>query len=157
MMLPSIKPVNPSAIADQAAAYFNQGYSCSQSVLLAFASLIGLDPQTALLIASPFGGGIAQTGNNCGAVSGALMVLGLCKGQTNPQDKETKAAMYALARKLMNQFEQEHQEITCRGLLGFRLDVPEETQFAREAGLFKTRCPLFVRTAARLAADILNQ
>ena len=142
---------NPDPIVEQAVEYFNQGYSCSQSILLAFAPLLQLSQQTALLIAAPFGGGIAQTGNNCGAVSGALMVIGMRKGHTSPQDKATKEALYVTARDLMHQFEQEHGNLTCQSLLGFRLDVPEEAQKAREAGLFKERCPLFVRTAARLA------
>jgi C_GCAxxG_C_C family probable redox protein len=56
---------------------FEQGYSCSQSILSAFASQFGLAEEFAIKISSPFGGGIARQGETCGAVTGALMVLAL--------------------------------------------------------------------------------
>ena len=40
--------------------YFEDGYNCSQSVLLAFAEDFGLDKKTAALISSSFGGGMGR-------------------------------------------------------------------------------------------------
>ena len=37
--------------------YFKQGYNCTQAVVLAFREEMGIDERTALMLASPFGGG----------------------------------------------------------------------------------------------------
>ena len=61
---------------------FSEGFSCSQSVLAAFAPELGLDADAALRVSAAFGGGMGRTGGPCGAVTGALMVLGLKYGAT---------------------------------------------------------------------------
>ena len=48
------------------------GLNCAQSVLLAFAEELGLDPEKGLKMASSFGGGMGAMGLTCGAVTGAL-------------------------------------------------------------------------------------
>jgi hypothetical protein len=52
--------------SDEAKALFAQGFSCSQAIMAAFAPSLGLDRETAMKIASGFGGGSA-----CQAVSDA--------------------------------------------------------------------------------------
>ena len=86
---------------DIAVARFQEGYACSQSVLSAYAPLFDLDPELALRIAAPFGGGMGCMGEVCGAVTGAFMVLGLKVGNTLAQDKASKEASYDLARELI--------------------------------------------------------
>ncbi len=48
--------------SETAASAFSQSFNCSQSVFSAFASQFGLERQTALKLASPFGGGFARRG-----------------------------------------------------------------------------------------------
>ena len=48
---------------------FMQGYNCAQAVLLAFCDDLGFDEQTALMLASPFGGGIGRMREVCGTVT----------------------------------------------------------------------------------------
>ena len=55
--------------------FFEQGYNCSQSVLMAYADLYGIDQETATKFASSFGGGMGRLREVCGAVSGMFMVL----------------------------------------------------------------------------------
>lgn len=55
---------------------FRKGCSCSQAVLAAHAEGLGLPEGIALRIAAPFESGMGA-GATCGAVTGALMVLGL--------------------------------------------------------------------------------
>ena len=59
----------------------SKGFNCCQSVLAAFSDRTGLDDQTAFNLAGGFGAG-AGTGELCGALSGAVMTLGL----THPVD-----------------------------------------------------------------------
>lgn len=50
-------------------------YNCCQSVLIPFATELGLSEQQAFDMGAHFGSGM-RLGSTCGAVSGALMVLG---------------------------------------------------------------------------------
>ena len=131
---------------------FNGRYSCSQSVFSAFAPRYGLSDETALKIASPFGGGMARQGHVCGAVSGALMVLGLARGSADPQDKET---IYQLSQEFMARFEALHTSMLCRELIGYDLSVPEQARAARDTGVTGQRCPAFVRSAAEILVELL--
>ena len=81
---------------------FSEGYSCSQSVLAAFAPELGLDADAALRVSAAFGGGMGRTGGTCGAVTGALMALGLKYGAT-VADPVAKERTYALTREFIAQ------------------------------------------------------
>ena len=75
---------------EKSANYFKNGFNCAQAVLAAFAEGFGLSEEMALKVATQFGGG-ARKGEMCGAVSGALMVLGLKFGHYHynaPEEKE---------------------------------------------------------------------
>ena len=62
-------------------ATFYNGYNCAQSVLSVFAEDLGMSKDACLKLASPFGSGIAYMQETCGAVSGALMAIGLKYGR----------------------------------------------------------------------------
>lgn len=51
-------------------------YNCAQGVLIPFANELGLGEDMAFRIAANFGSGM-KMGATCGAITGALMVLGL--------------------------------------------------------------------------------
>lgn len=72
---------------DKAEEYFCNNFNCSQAVFTGFATELGLDEKLALKISTQFGGG-ARKGEMCGAVSGALMVLGLKYGHCHAEDME---------------------------------------------------------------------
>lgn len=97
--------------------YFNSGYNCSQSVLLAFSDLTGLEAETAARLASSFGGGLARMREVCGAVSGGAMVLGLLCGYSDPEDHSAKKEHYALVRDFAERFRSANGSIICRSLL----------------------------------------
>jgi len=142
--------------ADLAVASFEEGFNCSQAVFSTYAPLLGLDRETALRVAAPFGGGMGRTGETCGAASGALMVLGLKYGQFTAEDKEAKEKMYSLAAEFLNRFAARNNGcVKCRELLGFDVGNPEDRQSAREQGLFETLCPKLVRDAAELVEQLL--
>jgi C_GCAxxG_C_C family probable redox protein len=134
---------------------FQTGFSCSQSVLAAFAEKFGLEQQAALKVAGAFGGGMARSGATCGAVSGALMVIGLRYGSVSAEDKAAKDYTYAIGQEFLRRFKALHGETTCSGLLGYHIGTPEGMQQAREQGLFKERCPIFVRDAAMILDEML--
>ena len=61
---------------EQAVGYHKKGFNCCQSVLAAFQDVIGLTETQCLTLGGGFGAG-AGTGELCGAVTGAVMVLDL--------------------------------------------------------------------------------
>jgi C_GCAxxG_C_C family probable redox protein len=125
---------------------FAQGFNCSQAVFAAFASRFGLSDETALKLSSPFGGGIARRGEVCGALTGALMVLGLQHGNFDPQRKENT---YQIAEKFVREFKVRHGAILCRELLGCDISTPAGMQAAREQHLFTTICPALVEETVK--------
>ena len=72
---------------EKAVEYYNNNFNCSQGVFTAFATEMGMDEKLALKLATNFGGG-ERKGELCGAVAGALMVLGLrCGHCFHPRKK----------------------------------------------------------------------
>ena len=63
------------------------GFTCSSAVFSSFSEALGLHPETAKKISCGFGAGISKTGNICGAVSGAIMVIGLKFGKAKEGDE----------------------------------------------------------------------
>ena len=102
---------------DKAQSYFDEGYACSQAVLLTFAEELDLNENSAKLISSTFGGGMGRLRQKCGAVTGGFMVLGLAYGNSDPKDMDTKLASYKKVRELNHLFEDIHGTSICAELL----------------------------------------
>jgi C_GCAxxG_C_C family probable redox protein len=141
----------------RATQYFDQGFSCSQSIVAAFGVEYGLDLQQALRVAGAFGGGMARMGETCGAVTGALMVIGLLYGKTRPEDEAAKEKTYQVVHQFVDQFKAQNGSILCRDLLGCDLSTPEGSQKAREAHLFKTLCPIYVGNSAEILRKLSEE
>lgn len=133
---------------------FGEGFNCAQAVFSAFTSLHGMDESTALKLASPLGGGISRRGEICGAVSGALLVLGLLRGSDTPEGKEST---YLVGQDFLRRFESMHSAILCRDLTGFDISLPEGREKARQAGVFKSLCPLLVRDAVLIVQAMIEE
>jgi C_GCAxxG_C_C family probable redox protein len=134
---------------------FNRGFNCSQAVLSSFSEELGLDTEVALKVAGAFGGGMGHIGETCGAVTGALMVIGLKYGKIHPEDNAAKEKTYALVQKFATCFKTIHGSIHCKELLDVDISTPEGMQAAREQGLFQKLCPKFVNDAAEIVEQLL--
>lgn len=140
---------------DDAVANYKAGFTCSSAVLSAFSDELGLDSETAKKIACGFGAGISRTGNNCGAVSGAILVIGLKYGKVHQGDDAATEKTRSLVREFIREFSVRNGSINCTELLGYNLDNPEEYEKARGERLFFTKCPALVRDAAGILERIL--
>ncbi len=143
-----------TAPAEKAVAIFGQSFNCSQAVFSAFSTQFGLAEQTALKLASPFGGGVARGGGICGALTGALLVLGLARGADAPAGKE---AIYQLAQECLRRFKGKHGSSLCRDLIDCDISTPEGWQKAKETGKFTDICPALVRDAAEIVQALLEE
>ncbi len=102
---------------DKALLYFDEGYACSQSMLLAFSKEFKVDENTAKLISSTFGGGMGRLREKCGALTGGFMVIGLKYGNLDPKDMDTKLAAYRKVRELNKKVEAIYGTTSCAEIL----------------------------------------
>lgn len=140
--------------AELAVTLFRDGCACSQAVLGAFAPRYGLDPETAVRLASCFAGGMRRA-ETCGAVTGALMVIGLGFSTVDCRTGEGRAPAFAAAATFSDAFRQRHGALECRSLLGVDISTESGATMAREQDLFKSRCPQFVQDAAEILEAML--
>jgi C_GCAxxG_C_C family probable redox protein len=126
------------------------------AIFSAFAPELGLDAETAARIASPFGAGVARTGEICGAVSGALMVIGLTQRPEEIRDPASREKVYAVARRFIEEFAARNGSVNCTELVGYDLSRPEQYAEAREKKVFATRCSGLVRDAGEILDGILS-
>ena len=142
--------------AEQAKAYFEEGYNCCQAVVLAFTDELGIDPKTALAIASSFGGGFGRLREVCGAVSGMCIVAGAKYGYTDPKATTEKADHYQLIRQLAKDFEEKNGSILCKVLTG--LDNSSHVPEPRTGEYYQKRpCADLVYDAAELLEKMIYQ
>lgn len=141
---------------DKAVKYYSNNFNCSQAVFTTYATELGLDEETALKMSTQFGGG-ARKGEMCGAVSGALMVLGLKYGHSHAEDIEEKGKAYQIAEDFMNRFIAEKGTVVCRELLGYDVSKQEDVAKIKELDLFKTTCPEMIKCATAMVEQMINE
>lgn len=110
---------------NKAVEYFKNGYSCSESIILACADA-GLCEQNLLSVATAFSGGMSS-GCLCGAVAGAQMVLGSMFGKSNSKGNEEIAR--AKAKDFIAEFKKRRKATCCKVLTnGLDFGTPERKQ-----------------------------
>lgn len=129
----------------KAADMFLDGYNCSQAILGSFCVNYGFDPKTALRIACGLGSG-ARNAEICGAVSGAVLVIGLKYG-------DNKEICNEKTEKFTKVFKERNQHIVCKEILSCDISTPSGKEKAITDNLFKTVCLDMVISAA----DILEE
>lgn len=148
--------INKMNRADKAVELFNNNFNCSQAVFTVFATEYGISEELALKLSTSFGGG-ARSGELCGAVSGALMVLGLKFGHYHAEDNEEKQKAYSLAKEFIKRFREANGSIVCRDLLGYDLTVEDDCKIINSKNLFKTICPKMVKSSVEIIEQILDE
>lgn len=139
---------------EKALEYYNNNFNCSQGVFTSFATEMGIDEKLALKISTNFGGG-ERKGEVCGAVAGALMVLGLRCGHCDSEDTENKAKAYAVSTEFMNRFIMKNGSVVCRELLGYDLTKTEDMSFIEKHKLFRIFCPKMIISAAEILDEMI--
>jgi C_GCAxxG_C_C family probable redox protein len=124
--------------------------------LASFANESGLSSDLALKATCGFGGGFAGLGGPCGAVTGAMMVIGFRYGKDKPEDEEAEVKTYRMVREFVRRFEQCHKTTLCRDLLKVDIGTLEGLRAALDKGLFTTVCPEFVKSAVEILEELLT-
>lgn len=134
---------------------FSKKYHCSQAVLTAFASELGITETQALKLGGCFGSGMCK-GEVCGAVTGALMALGLRYGQCDTEDLMSRYKTSEVTIEMLERFKKENGSYICRELLGCDLSDEEGIRIAKEKELFTKFCPKMVESATRIAEELMQ-
>ncbi|MFX0032036.1 MAG: C-GCAxxG-C-C family protein [Candidatus Hodarchaeota archaeon] len=142
---------------DKALSFFSHGHNCSQAILKAYGPEFSIDEELAYKIASTLGGGIARTGNTCGAVTGALMVIGLRYRNSDIEDQDNIYLTYEIGKEFIDKFESIHGSIKCKDLLGCDISTPEGYEKATSNNIFSDLCPKFVKDSAKILNTILKK
>ena len=141
-----------------AMSYFEEGYNCSQSVLLAFQDCTDIDVEYLAKIASSFGGGIGRMREVCGAVSGMCMACGLISGYSDPKAQTEKSEHYARIRALADEFKARNGSIICRELLGLEKKEESSEPTPRTPEFYHKRpCKELVGMAAEILENSLKE
>ena len=111
---------------EQAVAYHHKGFNCCQSVLAAYSDLTGLSQQASFDMGGGFGAG-AQTGELCGAITGAILTLGMLT-PVDPQDPVgSKRRTGALAKEFQKRFQEKFGDLRCKPLLKAGIQATDAT------------------------------
>ena len=140
---------------ESAVELFINNCNCAQAILLTYGTKFGLTDEQAYKLGTGFGGGLGRHGDVCGAVSGAVMVIGLKYGMAKPDDNDARTKTFEVVSEFLARFSDHQASILCRELLGCDLSTTQGRDFASEKELFATKCPEFVREAAKLLEEIL--
>ena len=139
---------------EKACQYHEKGCNCAQSVLAAFTDMTGLDEEKSLNLGAGFGSG-AGTGELCGAVSGAVMVLGLANNKNNNIINNKKQVM-GMSKALQARFREIFGALRCQDLLKLKYTPDEKTPAAARLGV-TNHCRMMIVTAVELTENLLRE
>lgn len=116
-------------IKDRARKNFSKGFNCAECVLEAVLEHIETDlPKQTLKLATGFGGGVGLYGDSCGAITGAVMAVGVIHGRSGlPEGEDRKAVaknstsqlygnpgLYRLFNQIPNMVKEKYGHTLCR-------------------------------------------
>lgn len=140
---------------EQALSVYRDDYNCAQAICSVYGARFGLDDKMAKMISCGFGAGIGRTGGMCGAVAGAIMVLGLKYGMADSANLGEKKVTYEKVQEFMRCFEEKHGSTRCPDLLGCDISTSEGFEKAVQEDLLVTVCEELVVDAAKILEGLL--
>ena len=164
---------------------FRSGFNCSQAIVAVFSEEYGFPAETAIRMAYPFGRGMGGCGCTCGALTGAMMVIGMKYGTASqigmkygvagqPEMKSGAAGQpemkygaagqdetdnKKLARektlRLIEFFENEHGTTLCNDLTGLDQRKLNGPELMAMLPHFHSRCQKFLETVVTFLEEEL--
>lgn len=139
---------------------------CSQCVIGAVKKVLGNVSDDVFKAATGLAGGLGLTGNNCGALTGGIMVLSVYMGREfdNFSDPERiRFESFKLTRKLIERYMTEYGSVNCRDIqtkiMGKYFNLRDEKEYSEfiAAGGHDDKCPAVCGKAARWVVEILME
>lgn len=122
--------------------FYNQGYSCSESILKAAAQK-GYLPEELVKLSTAFSGGMSS-GCLCGALAGSQLVISSNFGRSelNEDSSECKA----MAKKFIDEFKHKHKFTCCKAL---------SSKYEFGAAERRQNCAILVEDAAEILEQVI--
>jgi C_GCAxxG_C_C family probable redox protein len=135
---------------------FNGDFNCAQSIFGSYCIKYGLDKDTALKIATGFGGGMGRSQRTCGAVTGSYMILGLKYGMGEKINMDARDKTYQYINEFSNRFKKEFGSLICKELLGCDINTDEGKEYYDQNNFFENKCFQYVKKAAKILDELLD-
>lgn len=139
---------------EQAVNMVKNGFQCSQATLAVLGRHLGIEHKQVLRLASGFGGGIARQGDICGAISGAIMAIGLKHGYEEAPNIEAREKVFFLTTELLKRIRAKYGCYNCRDLTGYEWTGPESSKLFHELGIPEKVCHKVIRDTIEIVQEI---
>lgn len=156
VLRPKPREVSQKSRVEEALSNMQKYGSCCTGVLASYSPELGIQKELAAGLGRGMAGGIGGLGNVCGAVSGAVLVIGL--KTTNHENLTDRAAGFKTmetVRKFVSKFEERHSSIKCRELIGHDISTLENIEAAMKANAY-ANCPKFIESAVTILDNMFN-
>ncbi len=127
------------------------GFNCCASVLFAFQDKTNMPDELCYGISSGLGGGF-RIGAICGAVSGAVIVLGILHPHNERSGAEGKASNMKLTQEFQRRYAQREGATDCRDLK----PVPAKHEVAYDGREMKN-CDHYILAAIELLEEMIEE
>ena len=141
--------MNTRERCESAIRYRKSGANCAQSLLAAFADVMGITEAQALAMGAGLGGGV-RSGNICGAVNAPVMVLGCAF----PEMAQDKARAAAVTKEFQRRFTERFRHLNCRELLAEKELQPTDTAMELATG---DHCGMLIVSAAEILCGMMAE
>jgi len=148
--------MKPGEAKEIALERFAEKFNCAEAVLLGLTEAMGAKETCVPRIATGFGGGLGACGEACGALTGAVMAIGLKFGRESAEGMDSKALCYGKVQQLFEEFECEFGYSRCFDLVECDMRTAEGKARAKELDLHNKVCPAFVGFAAEVAQRLIE-
>lgn len=135
--------------------YFNNGFNCAQVIASEYSQLVKINKKDLLAVTSGLGGGIGRQGLTCGALTGAVIIIGSTMDQINAGDSNSKETTYRFVNEFFSRFIRIHNAVTCKELLGCDITTPEGLEMLKQ-GYYREKCSGFLETSMLILDDMLK-
>jgi C_GCAxxG_C_C family probable redox protein len=149
--------VRSEEIVEKAVSRFREGYLCSEAVLMTFAEVYGIKCGQIPKIATGFGAGIGRSGSLCGALTGAIMALGLKYGRKTLNETEAYEKCLAKSLQLYGKFKEEFGSTLCRDLTECDLTTAEGRRKYMEQQVREKKCIRYVENSMKTLLKITKE
>ncbi len=152
--------MQPDEMREKAIDLFTKRLHCSQVLAMVGLEKMGVEDPSVIKALGAFGGGIGGTGNICGALVGAVSVIGTLYSRSSLEEKENPR-MWAATKAVMKNFEEltaAHGGINCDQIA--RVDWMERDKVKDFYGNPESRrrhCIEVVGETAKALGELLEQ
>jgi len=152
--------MKPDEMREKAIDLFKQRLHCSQVLAMVGLEKLGVEDPSVIRALGAFGGGIGGTGNICGALVGAVSVIGCLYSRSSLEEKENPR-MWSATKAVMKNFETlaaPHGGINCVQIA--RVDWMDRDQvkdFYGNPDSRRQHCINIVGDTAKALGELLEQ